>query len=211
MVESFAITDDHYKRRNKQTKQLSSTLIGGLALGTFCLVNAGLASNAQNPGVNAVQKSAIMSKAAGIHVPFITNEGQIENDDVRFYARTFGGTVFVTKDGEIVYSLPKYEKKEQGEDGEEFRARNQPNQSELTGVMVLHEHLVGARTAKLLGQKPAVTRVNYFIGSDTNKWKSNIAAYDTVSIGEVYDDIELNLQAHGNNVEKGGERGQPCI
>ena len=25
---------------------------------------------------------------------------------VKFYANTFGGTVFVTKDGEIVYSLP---------------------------------------------------------------------------------------------------------
>ncbi len=29
------------------------------------------------------------------------------DEKVRFYANTFGGTVFVTNDGEIVYSLPK--------------------------------------------------------------------------------------------------------
>ena len=38
-------------------------------------------------------------------MPFIANNGQVDGQ-VQFYAKTFGGTVFVTKDGEIVYSLP---------------------------------------------------------------------------------------------------------
>ena len=38
-------------------------------------------------------------------MPFIANNGQVD-EQVKFYAKTFGGTVFVTKDGEIVYSLP---------------------------------------------------------------------------------------------------------
>ncbi|HJW86585.1 MAG TPA: hypothetical protein VJ440_08125, partial [Candidatus Brocadiaceae bacterium] len=38
-------------------------------------------------------------------MPFIANNGQMD-EQVRFYAKTFGGTVFVTKEGEIVYSLP---------------------------------------------------------------------------------------------------------
>ena len=38
-------------------------------------------------------------------MPFIANNGQMD-EQVRFYAKTFGGTVFVTKDGEIVYALP---------------------------------------------------------------------------------------------------------
>jgi len=48
----------------------------------------------------------IMKKAFGIRLPFIANEGQI-NEDTSFYARTFGGTVFITRKGEIVYSLPR--------------------------------------------------------------------------------------------------------
>ncbi len=39
-----------------------------------------------------------------LHVPFIANEGQAD-EQVKYYAKTFAGSVFVTKDGEIVYSL----------------------------------------------------------------------------------------------------------
>lgn len=51
-------------------------------------------------------KSEIIQKTQRLQMPFIANEGQID-EQVGFYAKTFGGTVFVTKDGEIVYSLPQ--------------------------------------------------------------------------------------------------------
>ena len=44
-------------------------------------------------------------------MPFIANNGQVD-EQVEFYAKTFGGAVYVTKDGEIVYALPKTEKSE---------------------------------------------------------------------------------------------------
>ncbi len=40
-----------------------------------------------------------------VQVPFIANKGQVD-ERVLFYAPTFGGTVFVEKDGEVVYALP---------------------------------------------------------------------------------------------------------
>ena len=43
-----------------------------------------------------------------LQTPFIANNGQSDGR-VAFYVNTFGGTVFVTKDGEIVYTLPKTE------------------------------------------------------------------------------------------------------
>ncbi len=46
-----------------------------------------------------------VQKTAKLHMPFIANNGQADKQVV-FYAKTFGGTVFVTKDGEIVYALP---------------------------------------------------------------------------------------------------------
>ena len=50
-------------------------------------------------------KEEVMQKTQTLQVPFIANNGQVD-EKVSFYARTFGGTVFVTKDAEIVYSLP---------------------------------------------------------------------------------------------------------
>ncbi len=50
-------------------------------------------------------KEEIVQKTRTLQIPFIANNGQVDKQ-VNFYAKTFGGTVFVTKDGEIVYSLP---------------------------------------------------------------------------------------------------------
>src|SRR3990167_5109349 len=44
-------------------------------------------------------------KTVRLQMPFIANNGQMD-EQVKFYAKTFGGTVFVTKEGEIVYALP---------------------------------------------------------------------------------------------------------
>jgi len=44
--------------------------------------------------------------AIPFQVPFIQNQGQIADPQVLFYARTFGGTVYVTAEGQLVYALP---------------------------------------------------------------------------------------------------------
>jgi len=54
-------------------------------------------------------KRKILNKVYTLQIPFIENKGQIKDESVRYYAKTFGGTVFVTKDGKLVYSLPKFD------------------------------------------------------------------------------------------------------
>ncbi len=56
-----------------------------------------------------VPKAEVIQRTRKIQMPFIANEGQAD-EKVKFYANTFGGTVFVTKDGEIVYALPEGKK-----------------------------------------------------------------------------------------------------
>src|SRR5262245_14999171 len=47
---------------------------------------------------------AVRQKIGKLHIPFIKNQGQTDAK-VTFYARTFGGTVFVTQKGAFVYAL----------------------------------------------------------------------------------------------------------
>src|SRR3989304_1814169 len=159
-------------------------------------------------------------------MPFIANKGQVD-EQVEFYAKTFGGTVFVTKDGEIVYALPK---SGDGEDGETHRKaakcakeriekhvshKGTKNTEERIegGVLpaatghagsgiAIREEFVGSRVKAIQGEEPSVTKVSYFKGNDPSKWKTNISTYDSVNLGEIYDGIELKLRAYGNNVEK---------
>jgi hypothetical protein len=59
-------------------------------------------SEVQNPKLD---KAEFAQKTMKLQMPFIANNGQVD-EQVKFYAKTFGGTVFVTKEGEIVYALP---------------------------------------------------------------------------------------------------------
>ena len=159
-------------------------------------------------------KAEVVEHIKKLQIPFIANKGQIDKK-VKFYANTFGGTVFVTKDGEIVYSLPGGKNEEFGnvgvngltpmlgsEQGKDTRSRDVNARSEPNKILTLKETIVGGKINEVKGEKKAITNVNYFKGKDPSKWKTNILTYDVINLGEVYEGIELKLKAHGNNVEK---------
>lgn len=127
---------------------------------------------------------AIARGSRSISVPFIANEGQTD-EGIAFYAHTFGGTVLVTRAGEIVYSLPAAAQGPAGPAG-----------------VALRETLVGRRASAVRGEGRAVTRVSEFRGREPSRWRSGLPAWDAVDLGEVYDGIDLRLQARGDNVEK---------
>ena len=86
-------------------------------------------------GTGKPSNKAVNQKIGKLQIPFIANEGQADKK-VAFYANTFGGTVFVTKEGEIVYSLPK------GSDVENTDCRGElhlPNGTHDTGCGI-HEN-----------------------------------------------------------------------
>ncbi len=121
---------------------------------------------------------------ARVEIPFIENQGQIENKSVRFYASTFGGTAYVTSNGEMVYTFP-------GNPG-----------GERSIGWALKESLLGSSLKSPEGAETAGTKVNYFIGKDPAKWRTGLPTYKSITLGEVYPGIELALKAQGKNVEK---------
>ncbi len=123
------------------------------------------------------------AKLMSINISFIKNQGQVD-ERVSFYAKTFGGTLFVTKEGKLVYSLPKHEWKDK------------------VKLLALEEVLLGAKIKEVKGTKESITKVNYFIGNDPKKWRKNIPTYEAITLGEVYKGISLTLKAYGKNVEK---------
>ena len=150
-----------------------------LIMGLVCLMPS-LAIARQSTSSTA----GVLLQAKTLHIPFMENRGQV-NDKVMFYARTFGGTVFLTQEGEIVYSLPEITKEGQGERG-----------------IVLKEKLVGARVKGIMGEEASHTRVSSFKGNDPSQWQKSISTYEAVILGEVYRGIKLKLRAYGNTVEK---------
>lgn len=128
--------------------------------------------------------SELSSSMTTLQIPFVANQGQMD-ERVAFSARTLGGTLFVTTEGDLVYSLA-----------------GPHTDSADRKMAVIREQLLGGGVKRVKGFQPSAARVNYFRGNNPQKWLSDVRTYMEVSLGEVYDGIELRLKAYGNNVEK---------
>jgi hypothetical protein len=137
------------------------------------LLNAGAAKATAPP-----RAVGLRAHLAGVSVPFIVNDGQLDLA-VAFYAPTFAGTIYVTRDGRIVHSLS----------GGENHGWS------------LTETAIGG-TARPKGERQAETHVSYFIGNDPARWRRGIGTYESVSLGEIWPGVSVSLKAQGKNVEK---------
>ena len=137
---------------------------------------------AEQSSLRKPSKADIVQKTQKLQIPFITNNGQMD-ERVKFYTKTFGGTVFVTNSGEFVYSLPK---KSKG----------------IKSGVVLKEEIEGGKISMVTGEEKTITNVSCFRGNNQSNWRNNIPTYEVINLGEVYQGIALRLRAYGNNVEK---------
>jgi beta propeller repeat protein len=162
------------------------------------LVTASGAFAAMKPGLphapKGVDKKAVMQKVVKLQIPFIENQGQIPEENVRFYAKTFGGTAYVTNKGEMIYSFPSAGANHAADD---YALRHRPPKG-----LILKETLVASSILSPRGGELSETRVNYFIGNDPAKWRTDLTSYSRVNLGEVYPGIDLSLKAYGKNLEK---------
>jgi hypothetical protein len=126
-------------------------------------------------------------KSPDVTIPFIPNRGQFD-PSVAYVAPTSAGTVFVSRQGELIYRLQPQGAKENG---------TQINKANL----YLSEAMVGGCPQLRPGDASAV-RSNFFIGSNPSRWRSNIAAYKSIKLGDVWPGVQLDLIAHGHKVEK---------
>jgi len=124
----------------------------------------------------------INQEISAIEIPFIENRGQIENPEVRFYTRIFCGDVFITKTGELIYSISPQEKTPE--------------------KILLHENFLNSRIRNISGKEENFAKINYLKGKDPAKWQRNIRTYKSLSLGKIYEGIELCLKANSKNVEK---------
>ena len=140
----------------------------------------------------AFEKEKVLSRTTMISIPFIQNQGQADSE-IEFYANTFAGNVMATGNGEIVYSLVR---------NENNKGQNDFAQSTVKSkVAILKESFIGSGGTTIKGEERSDSKINYYIGNKEN-WKTGISSYQSITFGEIYNDIELRLKAYGRNVEK---------
>ncbi len=151
-----------------------------LALGVMSLPHLAEASSGKSPG------PGLKPKANRIQLPFIANEGQTD-DKVKYYARTFNGSFFVTQNGELVYSIEK---------------RSKSGSSEKSEHSIIKETFTGDVKAPSFKGEGEGTKISIYKGKDPAKWRRNIPSYEQISMGDIYQGIEIKLKAYGDTIEK---------
>jgi hypothetical protein len=145
----------------------------------------------------------VSNELTKLTLPFIENVGQIENKDVKFYANTFAGTVFVTEDGGLTYTFTR----PSSTDSFSYSSQEDVSSTSSRGVALKERFLNPQSSSSSLHPLPvglikSDSIINYFVGNEKEKWHTNIQAYDSVGITEVWPHIDLELRAFGNNIEK---------
>jgi|GEM_PF-518001 len=198
---------------------------GGLLMRLLRLAQLALTAFAATSAHASAPDPATLNKIAALSVPFVPNAGQWD-PRAAFAAKTFAGTLFVTTEGQLVYSLPgkSAATSVHGNEGltpspaarERAGVRAVEKQSSLdqrrTPGWTLTETLVDASgkprnmassTLKSpAGYRPMQASVSYFIGSDETKHAKSLNTYERVNLGDMYPGINLQLRATGDNIEK---------
>ncbi len=157
-----------------------------MLLGVVPNAAAGAAQVAASDAVETQQALARLT------VPFLARS-ELDDPRVAFRAHTPAGTLFVTRNSELVYSLHG--------GGANTRARGAAARGTQGRGWVLTEELVDARV-RPSGAVASATRVSRFIGNDAARWQREVPAFDTVSLGEPWPGIRVELAARGSDIEK---------
>ena len=170
----------------KTLKIISAYMAGSLLFGVY--TGNSVADTSGTTDDIKVDANAVLRQAAKAKIPFIQNQGQV-NKDVIFYTRLFSGTLFVTNDNALVYSVMG-------------KAQQDINKRTANLRWSFRESFINQKPSQPRGIAPSAIQVSQFKGNQPESWRQQLPVFNRVDLGEVYAGIRVALQATGNNVEK---------
>jgi len=134
-----------------------------------------------------------------LSLQFEANHGQVD-EHVTFLARGTGYRLFLTPSESVLVLQQREPTTEPAQ-----RGRGKPTaRPKLPAIKqaVVRMKLEGANpTPAVEGKEPLPGIVNYFIGNDPAKWRTNIPTYAKVQYHEAYPDIDLAYYGNQGTVE----------
>jgi len=154
----------------------------------------------QKTEVTEAQKAGIIKTYGKLPLYFIENNGQV-NRQVSFYERGAGHATFFTSDG-VVLSLSKGDGKvESPIHTTDIKGLDARKNKKITTETVRLSFVGANKDAKITADEQMPGHVNYFIGNDKSKWRSNIPTYGAVTYRDVYKNIDIKFYGNNKNIE----------
>lgn len=154
-------------------------------------------SSAAATPADATLRSRIADRFGRLPLSFEANEGQIDQA-VKFLSRGQGYDLFLTNT-EAVLALRKPRPMRLAKDSQ---PPTTPAAGEVREGSVLRLKMIGANAAaKVEGRDELPGKVNYFSGSDPEKWHRNIPTYRQVYYRDIYPGIDIVYYGNQRELE----------
>jgi CSLREA domain-containing protein len=157
----------------------------------------------RKPKLETPTKAHLDRRFGQLPLSFEPNVGQTD-EQVKFLSRGLGYTLFLT-DREAVFSLRNGKASGKGLEasGEEVSGSSPiTDHRSLDTQSVVRMKFEGANPSPLAsGLEPLPGLVNYFIGSDESKWRTNIPTYKKVEYQNLYPGIDLAYYGNEGKLE----------
>jgi hypothetical protein len=165
----------------------------GIAAGMVCLALLSTLTSA-SPTAAPDSKAQVQANYGKLPLSFEVNQGQTDAQ-VKFLARSQGYALFLTLT-EAVLSL-----KQPGHQAKGSAPKESASPSGNGGV-VLRMQLIDANPEpRVLGKEALPGQVNYLIGKDPAKWRTNIPTYSKVAYEGVYPGVDLVYYGNQRQLE----------
>ncbi len=167
----------HPKKKPGLIIPLISLLLASsvLSLGLFASSNQQQKPDQQT--VVAQEKNS--PKLASVNIPFVRNLGE-KNDHVLFYSNLPGSTFYLENNGTLTYDFQINKKR----------------------GLAIKENILTDKAINPTGLEKSNAQINIFKGNDSTKWHKNIPAYNSISFGEIYNNILMTMAKKDSQVEK---------
>jgi beta-propeller repeat-containing protein/BACON domain-containing protein/all-beta uncharacterized protein/S-layer family protein len=174
--------------------QVSGTPAPGLDEVRF---NIPAAAQANNVDVSS-SKMQLAEAYGNLPMSFEVNEGQ-HNSRVKFLAHGSGYNLFLTTN-EAVLQLRSRDKRKA--ESQKYSRINPKSKIQNPKSVVVRLKLAKANpNPRVVGMDELPGRVNYFIGNDPSKWRSNVRTYAQVKYEQVYPGVDLVYYGNQGQLE----------
>jgi hypothetical protein len=171
------------------------------ALLSLALVSTCLSAQTQTGPASALHKrAAALSEYGKLPLSFEENRGQTDGQ-VKFLSRGNGFSLFLTGD-EAVIALKKTGPSHIDPRGLILTPTRMADTDVSSASVKLHMQVLGANMAsRVVGAAELPGKVNYFIGNDPAKWRTNVPTYAQVKYENVYPGVDLIYYGNRGHLE----------
>ncbi|MFH1891574.1 MAG: SBBP repeat-containing protein [Candidatus Zixiibacteriota bacterium] len=161
----------------------------------FLLVGVCLAlSISQAQTTTDINTPVAMERLGQQPLPFTKNMGQWD-ERVKFRASAGGATIWFAADG-VYYQFTRTIRRDDATPDDPIRMPHErfDHQQDSVEQLVIKASFVGANpTAEIAGEGLMEYKCNYFIGNDPTMWRTDVPNYESVTLRNVYDGVDLSF------------------